>query len=281
MQQMALLDALQWQILIGADEAIGDEPVNRLRAVVLLPVVPPTPPAGTAPPAQAFDPPSATPSPFFAEPASNTTMPRKSALPAASTVDLAAAATTLEELREAIRAFDGIELKQTATNLVFADGVPTAKIMIIGEAPGSDEDRLGKPFVGVSGQLLDKMLGFAGFSRTSNVYITNVINWRPPGNRKPTPLEIHLSLPFLHRHIALIDPDFILCPGGISAVALTGSTDGITRLRGRWHEVTLPSGKTYKLLPTFHPAYLLRSPGQKRQVWQDLLKLKEAVRGKA
>ena len=207
-------------------------------------------------------------------------MPRKATLPPASTADLAAAATTLDELKAAIQDFDGIELKQTATNLVFSDGVPTAKIMVIGEAPGSDEDRLGKPFVGMSGRLLDKILAAAGFSRTSNLYITNVLNWRPPGNRKPTPLEIHLSLPFLHRHIELIDPDFILCPGGISAVTLTGSADGITKLRGRWHDITLPSGKTYKLLPTFHPAFLLRSPSQKRQVWGDMLKLKDAVKAK-
>jgi uracil-DNA glycosylase family 4 len=278
MDQNALLAALAWQAMIGADEAIGDEPVNRLREVAVLPALVPAPPAGTPPPPLALNAQQSPASSFFAEPAAKTIMPRKATLPVASTIDLAAAATTLDELREAIRAFDGIELKQTATNLVFADGVPTAKVMVIGEAPGSDEDRLGKPFVGMSGRLLDKMLGFAGFSRESNLYITNVINWRPPGNRKPTPLEIHLSLPFLHRHIELIDPDFILCPGGISAVALTGSAEGITKLRGRWHDVTLPGGKTYKLLPTFHPAFLLRSPGQKKQVWQDLLKLKEAVK---
>jgi DNA polymerase len=266
MQSEALLAALHWQAMIGADEAIGDEPVNRLREVTILP------PAQPEPAPETFAPPAPV-SPF--EPIA--AMPRKVALSPASTVDLAAAATTLDDLREAIRAFEGIDLKQTATNLVFADGVPTAKVMVIGEAPGSDEDRLGKPFVGMSGQLLDKMLGFAGFSRETNLYITNVLNWRPPGNRKPTPQEIHLSLPFLHRHIELIDPAFILCPGGISAVALTGASEGITKLRGRWHEITLPNGKTYKLLPTFHPAFLLRSPSQKRLVWQDLLKLKDAV----
>jgi DNA polymerase len=277
MDQQVLLAALAWQAMIGADEAIGDETVNRLREVPALL-------KGTGEAVKLLEdkqpgqPAAPIPHPFFAE--SPSTMPRKAALTPASTVELAAAATTLTELREAIKAYDGIELKQTATNLVFADGVPTAKIMVIGEAPGSDEDRLGKPFVGVSGRLLDKMLGFAGFSRETNLYITNVLNWRPPGNRKPTPQEIHLSLPFLHRHIELIDPDFILCPGGISAVALTGSSDGITKLRGRWHEIALPSGKTYKLLPTFHPAYLLRSPSQKKQVWQDVLKLKDAVKAK-
>jgi DNA polymerase len=157
--------------------------------------------------------------------------------------------------------------------MVFADGNPKADIMVIGEAPGSDEDRQGKPFVGVSGQLLDRMLAAAGYDRTS-IYITNVLNWRPPGNRKPSPSEVALSLPFLHRHIELIDPKLILLSGDSAAKALTGRAEGITRLRGKWYDLVLPSGKTYQALATFHPAFLLRSPAMKREAWQDILALK-------
>jgi DNA polymerase len=247
MDRKSLLEALQWQVSIGADEAIGEE--ARVHLGASRPVVVP----------------AAEPSPVAAMPAA----PRG----AAGTAVLAVAAKTLDELREAIAAFDGIEVKHTATNLVFADGDPSARVMVIGEAPGSDEDRLGRPFVGVSGQLLDKMLAAAGLPRET-VYITNVLNWRPPGNRKPTPSEVELSLPFLYRHIELVDPKLILLSGDSAAKAVTGSKEGITRLRGKWQEIETPGGRRYRVLPTFHPSFLLRSPIQKREAWRDFLALK-------
>ena len=191
--------------------------------------------------------------------------------------DLAAAAGSLAELKAAIERFDGLTLKTTATNLVFADGEPTAPVMLIGEAPGAEEDRRGVPFVGASGQLLDRMLAAIGRDR-SNVYITNIVNWRPPGNRKPSPTEMALSLPFIERHIALVNPALVVLLGDTAAKTLTGRTEGITRLRGRWctlSQLGLP--QSVPALPTFHPAFLLRSPAQKREAWIDLLAVKQKL----
>ena len=191
--------------------------------------------------------------------------------------ELAAAAQTLEELKDAIAKFEGLSLKATATNLVFADGNPEARLMLIGEAPGAEEDRRGLPFVGASGQLLDRMLAAIGYDRTS-CYITNIVNWRPPGNRKPSPAEMTLCLPFIERHIALVDPALIVLLGDTAAKTLTNRTEGITRLRGKWF--TWPrqdSTGTIPVLPTFHPAFLLRSPGQKREAWMDLLTAKKKL----
>lgn len=190
---------------------------------------------------------------------------------------LARAARSLDELREALMAFDGCPLKDTATNLVFADGNPESRVMIVGEAPGADEDRAGKPFVGVSGQLLDRMLAQIGLDRTS-VYITNIIFWRPPGNRQPTTAEVAACLPFVERHIELANPDVLLLTGGASAKTLLARNEGITRLRGRWflYESTGMS-RPIPALPTFHPAFLLRDPAQKRGAWRDLLALSEKL----
>ncbi len=189
----------------------------------------------------------------------------------------AAQARTLEELRDAVAAFDGIALKKTATSLVFSDGNPRASVMLIGEAPGGDEDRVGKPFVGVSGQLLDRILQWIGLDRKEDdparsIYISNILNWRPPGNRTPSPAEIETSLPFIERHIALVRPKMVILCGGVSAKALLRSEQSVSRLRGRWHD--LP-GDDVKIpaLATYHPAYLLRTPSQKRAVWQDMLKI--------
>jgi DNA polymerase len=188
--------------------------------------------------------------------------------------ELAATANTLEELKEAIAKFDGLSLKATATNLVFADGNPEADLMLIGEAPGGEEDRRGVPFVGAAGQLLDRMLAAIGHDRT-NSYITNIVNWRPPGNRKPSPAEMLLCQPFIERHIALMKPRLILLLGDTAAKTLTGRSEGITRLRGKWCEWTdAATGGTIPMLPTFHPAFLLRSPSQKREAWADLLAAK-------
>jgi len=202
----------------------------------------------------------------------------------AKAVELAKAANSVDELRGAIAEFDGIGLKKTASNLVFSDGNPNAKIMLIGEAPGADEDRAGKPFVGVSGQLLDKILACINIDRASEkpeeaIYISNILNWRPPGNRTPAPAEIEISLPFIERHIQLIKPELIIMCGGVSAKALLGSGDSISKLRKKWHDYTPQNaslGEGAKPIPaiaTYHPAYLLRTPLQKKAVWADMLSL--------
>ena len=191
--------------------------------------------------------------------------------------EIAAAADTLEALRAALDAFTGCSLKGTATQLVFADGNPQAEIMAVGEAPGADEDRQGVPFVGRSGQLFDRMLGAIGLDRR-HVYISNVIPWRPPGNRTPTPLETAVCLPFIARQIELVRPRYLLCLGAASAQTLLGIKDGILRARGRWFDYPLPN-QPAKAMPMLHPAYLLRQPGHKKLAWRDLLELRRVLDG--
>ena len=191
----------------------------------------------------------------------------------------AAAAATLPDLRAAVEAFEGCALKETATHTVFADGADGARAMFIGEAPGADEDRIGRPFVGVSGQLLDRMLAAIGLSRSLNAYITNILFWRPPGNREPSSEEIALCLPFVMRHIELVRPKVLVFLGGPSAKTLLGRAEGITRLRGKWQEFRtqgmLERGEPpIAAMAMFHPAYLLRTPGAKREAWRDLMALK-------
>jgi len=184
-------------------------------------------------------------------------------------------AKTLDELRAILETFDGCALKATATQLVFADGNPAAKVMFVGEAPGRDEDIEGLPFVGRSGKLLDRMLAAIGLDRAS-VYIANIVPWRPPGNRTPTPQESQICLPFILRQIELADPDVLVCLGGPSAQTLLGIKDGITKARGRW--LAFNTGKReIRAIATFHPAFLLRSPLQKRFVWRDFLAIKKAL----
>jgi DNA polymerase len=189
----------------------------------------------------------------------------------------ARSAQTLEELREILQNFEGCALKATATRLVFADGTPGARLMLVGEAPGRDEDIEGLPFVGRSGKLLDRMLAAIGLDRR-HVYIANIVPWRPPGNRTPTPQESQICLPFIHRQIELADPDILVCLGGPSAQTLLGLKEGITKTRGRWF--TFNTGKRdIRAVPTFHPAFLLRSPLQKRFAWRDFLAIKKALGG--
>lgn len=257
-----LADLLRWFVQAGADEAIGDEAIDRLAHV---------------------EPPKAAPVPAPAKPSQRPVVPQ--AAPAVLADDkaaiddaraAAAGAQTLDALRDAMAAFTGCPLKTTAKNLVFADGNPNAKIMLVGEAPGRDEDIAGLPFVGRSGQLLDRMLATIGLTRET-VYIANVLPWRPPGNRTPTPAETAMCLPFIQRHIELIAPDILVCIGGVSAKELFGTTTGITRLRGQWRDYEMNGGDTAKNVPAIamlHPAYLLRQPAQKRNAWQDLLSLK-------
>jgi len=249
---MDALTALRWQIEAGADEAILETPVDRY--------------AAGAKPAKAV--PAAPTLVMRATQAALLPAPTAALQSARS---LAAAARSVGELAEALAAFDGCPLKKTATNLVFADGNPEARIMLIGEAPGADEDRLGRPFVGVSGQLLDRMLACIGLDRRST-YITNVIFWRPPGNRPPTAAEIAACLPFVERHIELVSPEVLVLLGAASAQTLLARTDGITRLRGRWFPYeSAGMARPVPAMPVYHPAYLLRQPAQKRSAWRDWL----------
>ena len=183
---------------------------------------------------------------------------------------------SLEALKQALAQFDGCALKKTASNLVFADGNQQADLMIIGEAPGGDEDRMGLPFVGAAGQLLDKMLLSIGLRR-SDIYITNILPWRPPGNRTPSTEEMQMLKPFLMRHIELKQPKIILALGGSSAKLLLETTTGIMKLRGTIKDITTPNGNKFTVLPSLHPAYLLRAPAMKKLSYQDLLKLKSLL----
>jgi uracil-DNA glycosylase family 4 len=262
--------ALRWLIEAGADEAMLEEPVNRFAARPATPIRPAPSPAGERAPIVAKVPPRPAPNTKSAEAVSLGTAPGAARA-------LAASCTTLAELKTAVSNFDGCELKRYATNTVFADGNPLGRIMLIGEAPGRDEDAQGLPFVGRAGKLLDLMLASIGLDRTK-VYITNVLNWRPPQNREPSPEEAAACLPFLHRHIELADPQILILLGAVSVRHLLGLHDGITRLRGKWLVYQNPSaGRAIPVMPTLHPAYLLRQPAAKRLVWRDLLAVSEKL----
>ena len=259
-------ELLRWYVEMGADEAIALDPIDRLRPPEVAPAA--APPAIRSVPAR--------------QPAMQRVAPPMVATPGGSegagARALAEAATTLAELEQAVATFEGCALRQTATRTVFADGNPEARLMLIGEAPGAEEDRLGKPFVGRSGQLLDRMLAAIGFDRRSTAYITNVLFWRPPGNRKPTPGEIASCLPFVLRHVALVHPQVIMLCGGTATSALLGSSEGITRLRGRWFDLQVPGlAQPVATIATYHPSFLLRSPERKREAWRDLLSVQEKV----
>ena len=256
---------LDFDLEAGADALVGEEPVDRFAATDA--PVPPMPPRAPEPPRPDFT--RAGPAIALAAPPQATDEAVMAARQAAKS------AGTLDELRALLEKFEGCALKGSATQLVFADGNPKAKLMLVGEAPGRDEDIEGLPFVGRSGKLLDRMLAAIGFDRTS-VYIANVVPWRPPGNRTPTPQETQICLPFVLRQIELVDPDILVCLGGPSAQTLLGIKDGITKTRGRWFSFN--SGKReIRAMPTFHPAFLLRSPLQKRFAWRDFLAVKKAM----
>lgn len=268
---------LAWQVAAGADEAISEAPVDRYKA------------SAAPPPEKSPAKPAATPAPDAARPttAKPATTPRPAAkaapavLPAtpaaASARELAGAARSLEELVEALAAFDGCALKKTATNLVFGDGNPAARVMFVGEAPGADEDRAGKPFVGVSGQLLDRMVSWIGLDRTK-LYITNIVFWRPPGNRTPTSDEVAACMPFVARHIELVAPAILVPVGGPATEALLHRGEGISKSHGRWYDYqTAGLPAPIPAMPIFHPAFLLRAPAQKRAAWRDLLSLEQKM----
>jgi uracil-DNA glycosylase family 4 len=267
---------LRWYLEQGVDEAIGEEPIDRLAAPPPAPAAAAAAPA--APSARAPIPLRAPPSPPpLAQP--RAPVPLESPQVVEDARALAERCSTLAELEAAIRGFEGCALKRTAKNTVFADGTAGAPVMIVGEAPGADEDRLGKPFVGVSGQLMDRMMASIGLTRDGGFYITNILFWRPPGNRTPTTAEQGMCLAFTRRHIELAKPKVLVLAGGVAVKAVLDTTEGITRLRGKWTSYTLGDGTVIPTMPTFHPAYLLRTPASKRQSWQDLLaidkKLKE------
>ena len=242
---------LEWQIELGATDAVGDVPVNRYDLPDVL-----------SKPDQPEKPASSDRVSVVAD-----RVETEKADPVSEAQATAAAADSLEALEAAMGGFEHCELKKGARNLVFCDGQPGARVMVIGEAPGRDEDREGRPFVGRAGQLLDRMLDAIGLNRAENVYITNVLPWRPPQNREPKPDEIAMMKPFVQRHVELAKPEVLVLMGNVSCAALMGKR-GITRLRGHWTEVW---GKP--ALPMFHPAYLLRQPAEKRKAWADLLEL--------
>ena len=262
---------LRWLMEMGADEAIAESPLNRLHA------------SSRASPdpvgAVAVEPeqPQTSAIPLLTMPRPVVATPARPSAAEQSARALAAAASSLEELVDALAAFDGCPLKFTATKLVFADGNPNSKVMLVGEAPGSDEDRDGRPFVGVSGQLLDRMMGSIGLTR-EHFYLANTVYWRPPGNRSPTQAETAACLPFIQRQIELVALKILVLLGGAAAKTLLNRPEGITRLRGRRFEYESAGMKEpIPALPTYHPAFLLRQPSQKREVWQDLLSLKEMI----
>ncbi|MFQ5534621.1 MAG: uracil-DNA glycosylase family protein [Sphingomonadales bacterium] len=270
--QQSALALLKWYLDAGVDETIGNEPVDRFQTIKP-PIKKETRRAESAAAAaapqqdQIHKPSPKRPDAIPLETADATTQGAR---------EMAAGCSSLQELRSALEGFEACALKKTAMNLVFSDGNPDADLMLIGEAPGADEDRLGLPFVGQSGKLLDKMLAAIGLDR-SNVYISNILPWRPPGNRKPTTLETELCLPFIKRHIELAGPKVLVLLGGTAAPTLLETTEGITRIRGKW--------RTYKMgereapaLPTFHPAYLLRQPAHKAYGWRDFLAVKNRLK---
>jgi DNA polymerase len=257
---------LAFYLEAGVDCALAEEPVNRLAE----PDVPPAALVRESAPAHTVR----------EAPAAIPAVPRSEIAPApeaaiASARDAARTAPTLEALRALLENFEGCALKHTATRLVFADGNPEARIMFVGEAPGREEDIEGLPFVGRSGKLLDRMIAAIGLDR-SKAYIANVIPWRPPGNRTPTPQETQICLPFIQRQIELVNPDVLVTLGNPSTQTLLSTRDGIMKTRGKWFDYDTGT-RTIRAMATFHPAYLLRSPSYKRMSWQDLRAIAKAL----
>jgi DNA polymerase len=276
MQAVSDTDALallRWYMDAGVDVAVEEKAPDRYAA----------PPAAEPPPGPTPEP---GPPPLSAAIRKSESLnpdrrpqpqpPRPAGAAADSAAALARQCATLEELKSALAGFDGCTLRKTAMNTVFAAGNPQARLMIVGEAPGADEDRQGLPFVGLSGQLLDRMLAAIGMDRET-VYISNILPWRPPGNRKPTAEEVETCLPFLKRHVELVGPKVLMLLGGTAAGALLATTTGITRLRGKWQNYPGEAG-AIPAMPTFHPAYLLRNPSLKQQSWRDLQAVRDRLR---
>ncbi len=297
--QLAAL--LRWYVAMGVDMALENEPCDRFAQSARAPAPPAAGPADFEParlaqpaPAprvlvetsasggvqqnkEASKPPRRLPD--APSPPAAQARPDPAALSAQTAVlsarELASSAKSLDELHDILGRFDGCALKATATQLVFADGAPGSRLMLIGEGPGADEDRIGRPFVGRAGQLLDKMLAAIGLDRTQ-VYIANAVPWRPPGNRTPTPQELAICLPFVRRQIELAQPDILVFLGNASAQTLLDTREGIMRLRGIWRQYDC-AGRAIKAMPMLHPSYLLRVPARKREAWRDLRALRHAL----
>ncbi|AMS43580.1 MULTISPECIES: uracil-DNA glycosylase [Aminobacter] len=269
-----LRDLLAFYAAAGVDDALVDDPIDRFAENAQ---------QRLAASRQQADRAAEAPRPGAA-PAAAPPQPRPAAVAAvpdeaqaAAARELASKAATLDELKQIMEGFEGCNLKATAKSMVFADGNPEADLMLVGEAPGRDEDLEGLPFVGRSGQLLDRILAAIGLDRTS-AYIANVIPWRPPGNRTPTPHETEICRPFVERQIALARPKVLVTLGGPSAKLLVGSQDGILRLRGSWKNHVTADGTVIPVMPTLHPAYLLRNPAHKKLAWRDFLEVKAKLR---
>lgn len=263
------LKALAWLVDMGAAEATTPDPINRFEAETT-----PGAPPSKAPANQAHADSAA------ARPAARTIQPKPPQNPvgagASAAQSVAEAATSLQDLKDRMAAFDGGHLKRAAKNLVFADGQEDADIMFVGEAPGAEEDQRGLPFVGRAGQLLDRMLASAAFDRSKNAYITNLVPWRPIGNKTPDAAMVAMCLPFLKKHIALQAPKIVVCLGASPSRALFDTDTGISRLRGKWQTLEF-YGHSCHVLATYHPAYLLRQPRFKGDAWRDLLSAKDRL----
>lgn len=278
LDQQTLLALLRWYADMGVDVAVSENAHDRFTEMqATLAAQSARSPQQSSPlDRQVERQPAARPAPVADNPRAATARPAPVApdVAARSASEAAKAAGNLDALRQAMEDFDGCALKRTASRLVFCDGNPSASIMLVGEAPGADEDRQGKPFVGRAGQLLDLMLASVGLDRTS-VYIANVIPWRPPGNRTPTPQETAICLPFIRRQIELAGPQVLVCLGGSAVQTLLGEKQGITRTRGRWYSYPLSADAAIPSLAMLHPAYLLRAPIQKKLAWKDLRTLQK------
>jgi DNA polymerase len=266
---------LRWYNDIGVDLALDDHPHDRfaereVKSAGAPHFAPQAPAIRTAP---VYASPRSAPSTGGIAPAAISALSSEAVVLSAR--EAAERAQTLDELRRALDTFEGCALRKTATQLVFADGNPQARVMFVGEAPGAEEDRAGKPFVGRSGQLLDRMLAAIRLDRSS-AYITNVVPWRPPGNRTPTPLETAACLPFTRRHIELSGCEIVVCLGNPSTQILLGARDGIMRTRGRWLEYDSGS-RQLRAMPMLHPAFLLRQPGHKRLAWRDMREVQRVL----
>lgn len=263
-ENLSVTYLLDWYLTAGVDETLGDEPFVAEKTVVetapkIAPKLPPKPLTTESDERKAIT-----------ELAQATIDACKNAR------ELCSNAQSIDELRTLVENFDGCALKLTANKTVFGGGNTNAKIMFIGEAPGADEDRMGVPFVGRSGNLLDKIITAAGMKR-DEVYITNVLPWRPPGNRTPTTSEVAICLPFLKRQIELVNPEILVLLGGSAANALLENEESISKMRGKWMEYKTSKGKVIPVMATFHPAYLLRNVGQKAKIWVDFLRLKKKI----
>ncbi len=275
--------ALIFQLESGADVFLTEEDMSALKKTAPAQAAAQAAPPPPSRPAERMEMPRAAAQPALIPDLPEEGKPRSTSQWVQKAKEAALAANTLEELREAIANFDGLEVKSTATNMVFSDGHPNARVMIIGEAPGADEDIQGKPFVGRSGQLLDKILLSAGLSRKAEntneaLYISNVINWRPPGNRTPSPQEMEIARPFIEKHIALIAPEILLFAGAVAVQTLLPGSPTLSKVRGKWHDFKpLTEGielkKPVSAYALYHPAYLMRSPLQKKKAWHDMLEV--------